>query len=143
MRVPIARVDPTLPLPRYATEGSVGFDLITRETTRIEPGAIGLVPANVIIAAPPGFMVLVAARSSTPRRTGLVAAHGVGIIDRDYCGPDDEIHVQFWNPTDKPIEVERGTRIAQAILVRVDTAEWVEGEPEGAESRGGFGSTGE
>ncbi len=143
MRVPIARVDPTLPLPRYATEGSVGFDLITRETTRIEPGAIGLVPGNVIVAAPPGYMILVAARSSTPRRTGLVAAHGVGIIDRDYCGPEDEIHVQFWNPTDHPIEVERGARIAQAILVRVETAEWVEGQPEGAESRGGFGSTGE
>ena len=143
MRVPIARVDPALPLPRYATEGSVGFDLITRETTRIEPGSIGLVPGNVIIAAPPGYMVLVAARSSTARRTGLVAPHGVGIVDRDYCGPEDEIHVQVWNPTGDPIEVERGARIAQAILVRVETAEWVEGEPEGATSRGGFGRTGE
>ena len=142
MRVPIARVDPTLPLPTYATSGSVGVDLITRETTHIEPGAIGYVPANVIIAAPPGYMVLVTARSSTPRRTGLVVPHGVGIIDRDYCGPQDEIHVQFWNPTDKAVDVERGTRIAQAILVRVETVDWQEGLPEGVSTRGGFGSTG-
>ncbi len=143
MRVPIARVDATLPLPTYATDGSVGFDLITRETTRIEPGAFGLVPANVIVAAPPGYMVLVAARSSTPRRTGLVVPHGVGIIDRDFCGPEDEIHVQLWNPTGAAVEVERGTRIAQAILVRVEKAEWVEGALEGVATRGGFGSTGE
>ena len=143
MRVPITRVDPTLPLPSYATEGSVGCDLITRQTTRIEPGSIGLVPANVIIAAPPGYMVLVAARSSTAHRTGLVVPHGVGIIDRDYCGPEDEIHAQVWNPTSDPIDVERGARIAQAILVRVETAEWAEGVREGVKTRGGFGSTGE
>lgn len=142
MRVPIVRVDPSLPLPTYATEGSVGFDLITRETTRIEAGTIGLVPGNVIVAAPPGYMLLIAARSSTPKRTGLVVPHGVGIIDQDYCGPEDEIHVQLWNPTAQPVDIDRGTRIAQAILVRVETAEWVEGDLQRVETRGGFGSTG-
>ena len=142
MRVQITRVDPTLPLPQYATSGSVGFDLITRTDTTIAPGQMGLVPANVIVTVPPGHMLLIAARSSTPRRTGLVVPHGVGIIDRDYCGPEDEIRVQVWNPTDRPIVVRRGDRIAQGILVKVATAEWGETEQADAPTRGGFGSTG-
>ena len=142
MRVPITRVDPTLPLPNYATEGSAGFDLIIRTTTTVEAGGMARLPANVIVATPPDHMLLITVRSSTPRRTGLRLANGVGIVDQDYAGPDDEIHIEVWNPTSAPVVVQRGDRIAQGVFVRIAQAEWDEQDSTGQPTRGGFGSTG-
>jgi dUTP pyrophosphatase len=141
LAVNISRVDRSLPLPRYATAGSVGFDLVCRVETIIGPGEIGLVPGNVIVHTPPGYMLLVVPRSSTPRRLGLVSPHGAGIIDQDYCGPDDEILIQLLNIRTEPVTVPRGERIAQGVFVRVAIAEWREVEPLDRPSRGGFGST--
>ncbi len=142
MRVPIARVDPSLPLPTYATDGSAGFDFVTRVTTAVAPGGMARVPANVIVATPPGYMLLVAVRSSTPRRTGLRLSNAVGIVDQDYAGPQDEIHIDVWNPTDRVVTVERGDRIAQGMFVPVARAVWEERAAPPGPSRGGFGSTG-
>ena len=142
MDVSIQRVDPTLPLPAYHSAGAVGFDLVTRVTTVVEPGAIALVPSNVIVKVPEGHMLLIVPRSSLPRKKGLVCPHSIGVIDGDYHGPQDEIMVQVQNVTKQPVTVERGERIAQGLFVRVDRAEWKEVEGHAKESRGGFGSTG-
>ncbi|MFA7681463.1 MAG: dUTP diphosphatase [Candidatus Peribacteraceae bacterium] len=142
MKVHIARVDQTLELPRHASTGAVGFDLITREDTTIAPGTIGLVPGNVIVKVPEGYALLVIPRSSLPRKKGLVCPHSIGIIDQDYHGPKDEIFVQVQNVTDHPVIIERGERIAQGLLVQVAQAEWEEVKDHGAQTRGGFGSTG-
>lgn len=132
----------SLPLPSYHTRGAVGFDLITRETTTIAPGAIGLVPGNVIVKVPEGYALLILPRSSLPRKKALVCPHSLGVIDQDYHGEKDEIFVQVQNVSDHPVTVERGERIAQGIFVKVEQASWVEVDDHGAESRGGFGSTG-
>ena len=142
MRVPISRVDPSLPLPAYATDGSVGFDFTTRTTTEVAPGAMARIPSNLIVATPPGYMLLVAVRSSTPHRTGLRLSNAIGIVDQDFAGPDDEIHIDVWNPTDRTVVVKRGDRIAQGVFVSVAVASWDERETPDAPSRGGFGSTG-
>jgi dUTP diphosphatase len=141
IEVTIQRVDKSLPLPRYATPGSVGFDLICREEVTIAPGEIALLPSNVIIRTPPGYMLLVVPRSSTPRRLGLVSPHTVGIIDQDYAGPADEILLQVQNVHDYPVTVPRGERISQGILVRVGVASWREVDEMPGASRGGFGSS--
>lgn len=141
MKINIKRIDKTLPLPKYETAGSVGFDLICRESAEIAPQSIVLIPANVIVETPPGYMLMVCSRSSTPRKFGLMVPQGVGIVDNDYCGEADELQIQVYNFTDSVVNVERGSRIAQAIFVRVDTAEWNEVEQMSATSRGGFGST--
>ncbi len=141
MHIRIQRIDKTLPLPTYATEGSVGFDLLARETVVIEPGRIELVPGNVIVEVPKGYMLAVASRSSTPKKKGLTPPHGFGVIDRDYCGPEDEVKIQVYNFSDQPVTVERGEKIAQGVFVRVDTFEWEEVDSIRDESRGGFGST--
>lgn len=142
MRVRISRVDPSIPLPRYETPGAAAFDLCARLTCTVDPRAVERVPANVVIEVPEGFSLVVALRSSTPARYGLIHPHGIGIVDRDFCGPDDEIAVQVYNPGDEPITVERGARIAQALLVPVMTCDWEEADVSGRASRGGFGSTG-
>lgn len=142
MHVPLQRIDTSLPLPTYQTAGAVGFDILTRETTTIEPRAIGLIPGNIIVRVPEGTMLMIVPRSSMPRKKGLVCPHSVGIIDHDYHGETDEIMVQVQNITDQPVTVERGERIAQGIFVRIERAQWEEVDSHGAESRGGFGSTG-
>ena len=141
MKINIKRIDKTLPLPKYETAGSVGFDLICRESAEIAPQSIVLIPANVIVETPPGYMLMVCSRSSTPRKFGLMVPQGVGIVDNDYCGEEDELQIQVYNFTDSVVHVERGSRIAQAIFVRVDTAEWNEVKQMSSASRGGFGST--
>lgn len=139
--ITVKRIDKDLPLPTYATAGAVGFDLLCREDTEIAPRKQGLIPGNVIVRIPPGFMLLLTLRSSTPRRKGLLIPHGVGIIDQDYCGEGDEIMVQVYNFRDEPVTINRGERIAQGIVVPVVRARWQEVEDMG-KGRGGFGSTG-
>jgi len=141
LHVTIKRIDTSLPLPSYATAGSVGFDLFCREDTEIAPRTLGLIPTNVIVQTPPGYMLLVTMRSSTPRRKGLLTPHGVGIIDQDYCGEGDELFVQVYNFHDEAVTVKRGERIAQGIFVPIMCASWNEVEKMG-QGRGGFGSTG-
>ena len=142
MRVSIQRLDPSLPLPKYESAGAVGFDLITRETTVIEPGKIALVPGNVIVKVPEGYALLIIPRSSLPRKKALVCPHSIGVIDCDYHGEKDEVLVQVQNISNAPVTVERGERIAQGLFVKVEKAEWEEVDGHGKETRGGFGSTG-
>jgi len=142
MQIQVQRVDTSLPLPTYASSGAVGFDLITREDTTIEPGMIGLVPSNVIVQVPQGTVLLIIPRSSLPRKKGLICPHSLGVIDEDYHGPEDEIFVQVQNITKEPVTIERGERIAQGLIVRAEKAEWNEVDDHGAKTRGGFGSTG-
>ncbi|MCF7846289.1 MAG: dUTP diphosphatase [Candidatus Peribacteraceae bacterium] len=141
MKVKIFRIDKDLPLPIYETAGAVGFDLLARKTTEIEAGEIKLIPANVIVATPPGFALLVTSRSSTPRKKGLTQPHGLGVIDQDYCGSEDELKIQVHNFSGKKVTVERGEKIAQGLFVRCERAEFEEIEKVENQTRGGFGST--
>jgi len=138
----ICRVDKELPLPKYETDGSLGFDLACRQDTEIKPGEITLIPANVIIKIPADFVLFITLRSSTPRKKGLIMPHGVGVIDSDYCGPKDEIKIQVQNTSSEIAKVKKGERIAQGILLRCDKFRFKEVEKMKNKSRGGFGSTG-
>jgi dUTP pyrophosphatase len=141
LQVTIKRIDKDLPLPIYATQGSVGFDLYCREETEIAPRCIELIPANVIVQIPPGYMLMLTMRSSTPRRKGLLIPNGVGIIDQDYGGEGDELRVQVLNFREEAVTIKRGERIAQGIFIPVARVTWNEADEMGS-GRGGFGSTG-
>src|ERR1700731_2459340 len=91
LKVAIKRIDLELPLPMYATAGSVGFDLYCREEMEIAPRQLARIPANVVVCTPPGYMLLITMRSSTARRKGLLIPNGVGVVDQDYCGEGDEL----------------------------------------------------
>ncbi len=142
MKVKIKRIDKELPLPIYETDGSVGFDISAREDVTISAKEIGMVPANLVVEVPKGYMLVVASRSSTPRKKGLTPPHGIGIIDHDYCGPEDEVKVLVYNFTDEEVHVKRGEKVAQGVFVRIDKFEWEEIDEVENKSRGGFGSTG-
>src|SRR5688572_25013463 len=143
MRLKIKRLDPGVGLPEPATAGAAGFDLASAVDIEIPPRSIRLVGTGLVIAVPDGHFLGIFARSSTPLKRGLMVANGVGVIDPDYCGPTDEIKIQVLNFTDAPVQVKRGDRLAQGIVLPAPQIEWQEVDAVAAPTRGGFGSTGD
>ena len=140
-KIQIKRFDKSLPLPEYKTKGAAAFDLAAREEITIAPNTIGYIPLNVAIETPKDHLLLVAARSST-HKLGLMPIHGVGIGDSDYRGDEDEYKMPAYNFTKKAVTIEKGTRVAQGILVKFTRANWKEVKKLTSQTRGGFGSTG-
>lgn len=139
----IKRIDKSLPLPEYKTEGSIAFDLYSREEVIIPAQGWALVPSNFILEIPKGQGLIISARSSLAKHyPGLILANGIGLIDSDYCGPEDEIKISLYNFTNQEIKIKKGDRIAQAFLVKYQKYPFQEIEEMGNYNRGGFGSTG-
>jgi dUTP pyrophosphatase len=132
-----------LPLPAYATPGAAGMDLLAAvpAPVTIDPGKRALIPTGLAIALPPGFEMQVRPRSGLALRNGILLPNSPGPIDEDYRG---ELQVILLNAGDAPFTVERGMRIAQAVVAPVVRAEWreVESLDDTSRSTGGFGSTG-
>jgi dUTP pyrophosphatase len=142
MKVRITRLLPSVPLPAYHTAGAAAFDLAAAESVTVPPGEVRLIRTGLVVAVPPGAFLAIVARSSLPVRKGLMVANGIGIVDSDYAGPDDEVKVEVVNFTPGPVRVEAGERIAQGLVLSVTRVEWEEVAQPGAPARGGFGSTG-
>ena len=142
MRLKIRRLNPTVPLPSYATDEAAGFDLTAAHDLTIAPGGVALVRTGLIIEVPTGHFLGIFARSSTPLKRGLMVANGVGIVDPDYAGPEDEIMIQVLNFTSGEVEVKRGDRLAQGIVLHAPRVTWQEVADIRPLTRGGFGATG-
>lgn len=141
MKIRIKRLDKTLPLPQYKTKSAAGFDVYARTTVAIKPKEVSYIPLNIVLEIPSGTWVMLAPRSST-HKLGITAANSIGVGDADFCGDNDEYHFAAFNFTDKEVIIERGTRIAQMILINYNPVQFEEVESFNRESRGGFGSTG-
>src|SRR5690606_15801668 len=102
--VRITRRHPGVQLPAYQTAGAAGFDLAASENLTVQSGEVALVPTGLVMAVPEGYFLGVFARSSTPLKRGLMVANGVGIVDSDYSGPEDEIKIEVFNFTGRPVE---------------------------------------
>jgi dUTP pyrophosphatase len=132
-----------LPLPSYATAGAAGMDLIAavQDPVTVGPGERALIPTGLTIALPPGYEMQIRPRSGLALRHGITLPNSPGTIDEDYRG---EIGVIILNTGTEAFLVERGARIAQAVLAPVSRATWREVDSLDATLRdtGGFGSTG-
>ncbi len=132
-----------LPLPSYATAGAAGMDLLAavQRPVTLAPGARALIPTGLRIAIPAGYEVQVRPRSGLALKNGITLPNSPGTIDEDYRG---ELGVILLNAGQEPFTVERGMRIAQAVLAPVVRAVWAEVAelPETDRGAGGFGSTG-
>lgn len=138
----IQRLDPDLPLPTYAHDGDAGADLHARVDVRLEPGERLLVPTGVAVALPDGYVGLVHPRSGLAHRLGVSIINAPGTIDAGYRG---EILVNLVNlDRSAAVTLRRGDRIAQLVLQRVETADFVEVADLAPTTRGegGHGSTG-
>src|SRR4051812_15432735 len=127
MEVSVKRIDKDLPLPEYKTEGAAAMDCLLREDVVVPPRGIAMGSLNIALKPPPGHFVFIAARSSLHKR-GLMMANAVGIGDEDYAGDGDEYKAPLHNFTDEPIEVKRGERIAQMMILPFDRVAWKEVE---------------
>jgi dUTP pyrophosphatase len=107
----------------------------------VQPGERALIPTGLTIALPPGYELQVRPRSGLALRHGIALPNSPGTIDEDYRG---EIGVIILNTGTEPFLVERGARIAQAVLAPVSRATWreVQSLEETTRNAGGFGSTG-
>lgn len=141
MKVIIKRFDKTLPLPAHKTSGAVAIDLCSRLDIEITPKEIVYIPMNVALKVPDGYFVLLSPRSST-HKLGIQGINGVGIMDRDYCGDDDEYHFAVRNFIDRTVKIEKGTRLCQLVLIKCENFDFEEVEAMDNPSRGGFGTTG-
>ena len=141
MQLLIRRIDQSLPLPKYATAGSVGLDLLAREEVKILPGQVNYVPLNVALKLPPRTWALLAARSSLHKK-GLMLANGIGVGDADFSGNNDEYQAALFNFSSVPVTVSRGDRLVQLIVVNSNRVSLKEVAQLTDPERGGFGSTG-
>jgi dUTP pyrophosphatase len=132
-----------LELPAYATSGAAGMDLLAAVAAPmvIAPGQRVLVPTGLRIALPPGHELQVRPRSGLALKHGIVLPNSPGTVDEDYRG---ELQVIVMNAGSEPFTVERGMRIAQAVIAPVTRGSWREVAtlPATARGAGGFGSTG-
>ena len=142
MRLKIRRLDSTVSLPTYGTDEAAGFDLAAARDVTVPAGQVALVRTGLVIEVPTGHFLAIFARSSTPLKRGLLVANGVGVVDPDYSGPNDEIMIQLLNFTAQPVAVKRGDRLAQGVILPVPRVTWQEVSEIRAVTRGGFGATG-
>ena len=141
MKLRIKRFDKSLPLPVHKTTGAVAVDLCSRIDVEVKPKEITYIPMNVAIKIPDGYFILLAPRSSS-HKIGIQGINGVGIMDRDYCGDDDEYNFAVRNFTNSPVRIEKGTRLCQLVLIKCESFEFEEVDKMGSTNRGGFGTTG-
>lgn len=142
MKARIIRLDPSVELPKYQTAESAAFDLAANADVEIQPGEIAKVPTGLVIEAPEGHFLMVVSRGSTASKKGLKMANAIGVVDRDYSGPNDEVFMPLHNFTDAPVRVSKGERLGQGMFIRVDQVEWDEASSIREADRGGYGSTG-
>ena len=146
----IKRVDTSLPLPEYKTEGALGIDLYARETVTFVPFEAKLVRLNTVVKVPDNYGTFITPRSSLYKNKGLILTNSVGVIDRDYCGEEDEIMAMLYHLPAKNIHnftgsvtIEKGERVAQMLIFPVGKQLAINETDKMAEvSRGGYGSTG-
>lgn len=107
----------------------------------LAPGDRALVPTGLRARLPSGYEAQIRIRSSLALERGLLLPNAPGTIDADY---PDEWFVLLQNASPREQVVRHGERVAQAVLKRYETLEWVEGRVGRTTGReGGFGSTGE
>jgi dUTP pyrophosphatase len=136
------RIDPQASLPARAREGDAGLDLAAAAEVIVGPGERALVGTGLAVAIPPGHAGLVLPRSGLASRRGLTLANAPGLIDSGYRG---EVTIALVNlDREEAVEIQRGDRIAQLLVVPFAEAEpvMVEELPESVRGGGGFGSSG-
>ena len=133
------QLDPRALLPKRGSVLAAGLDVCSIEELKIEPKQRTMARTGLAVAIPPGFYGRVAPRSGLAAKNGLDVL--AGVIDSDYRG---EVKVPLINLGKQSFTIERGTRIAQMLVLPVPKVNLVEVDEldETARGKGGFGHTG-
>jgi dUTP pyrophosphatase len=142
VEVLIRRLDEGLPLPDRAHPGDAGSDLVTVEDVELRPGQRAVVGTGVCIALPDGYAAFVHPRSGLAAQHGVTVVNAPGTVDAGYRG---EIKVILLNTdAEQPVRFQRGDRIAQLVIQKVERPIFREVTtlPGSHRGEGGHGSTG-
>ena len=131
-------------VPEYATAHSAGVDLcaVAEEKIIIKSGEVVIVPTGIAIALPEGYEAQIRPRSGLAAKSGITVLNSPGTIDADYRG---EIKVILINHGKSNFIIDMGMRIAQMVISKHESANFIVsdfGAEETARGSGGFGSTG-
>ena len=130
-----------LPIPAPQTPGSAGADIAAAEAGVLAPMERRLFPTGFAVAIPEGYEIQIRPRSGLAVKHGVTLPNTPATIDSDYRG---ELKVGLINLGTEPFRVERGMRIAQLVVARVEAVQFqpVDSLPATSRGEGGFGSTG-
>ena len=143
VKVLIKKLDPSVELPEYKTNGASGMDLIAfiKNSVHLKPKTSFLVPTGLAVAFPENYEIQIRPRSGLAARNNVSVLNTPGTIDSDYSG---EIKVIMFNHGKNDFIINNGDRIAQIVLSPIIKIELEETNilPETIRGIGGFGSTG-
>jgi dUTP pyrophosphatase len=130
-----------LEMPSYQTAGAAGMDVRAAEDALLQSGETKLVATGFSMAVPPGFEAQLRPRSGLALKHGITLLNSPGTIDSDYRG---EVKVILTNLGQQPFSIQRGDRIAQMVIARVEIVQVQEVEilEETERGSGGFGHSG-
>ena len=142
-KVLIKKLDPTVKLPVYKTNGASGMDLMAfiKEPVSVKPKTSNLIPTGLSVAFSEDYEIQIRPRSGLAAKNNISVLNTPGTVDSDYRG---EIKVIIYNHGSENFVINNGDRIAQMILTPVIKMELEETNnlPETIRGEGGFGSTG-
>ena len=141
MKVKINKLHEYANTPRYATDGSAGFDLTIVKPITLKPNQRGIAQTGLSFEIPKGFEMQIRPGSGLAAILGVTVLNSPGTIDSDFRG---EVCVILYNSGLSTVSFPKGARIAQGVICKVDQAEFEEVDELSETDRGnsGFGSTG-
>lgn len=138
----VKRMEEDIKLPERSTLNSAGYDFFAIEDIIFNPKTITRVFTGVKCELMPNQVLILANRSSNPSKKGLILLNGIGVIDADYYGnPDNdgEIAFEFYNMLDEVVEIKKGEKLGQGLILKFDK---VEDDYVTNVRKSGWGSTG-
>ena len=139
MKLKIKKLNNEAVLPRYAHESDAGMDLFSVEDFGLSPGERKICPTGIAMAIPEGFVGLIWDKSGIAAKNGIKTMGGV--IDSNYRG---EIGVILKNLSEEKYKINKGDKIAQMLIQKIESPEIeeVDSLEDTDRGEGGFGSTG-
>jgi len=142
-KVLIKKLDPSVELPTYKTDGASGMDLMAfiNEPITLKPKSSCLVPTGLSVAFSSNFEIQIRPRSGLAAKNSISVLNTPGTIDSDYRG---ELKVILFNHGNTEFLINNKDRIAQMILtpvIKIDLEE-TDNLPKTVRGESGFGSTG-
>ena len=143
MELKLKRLNPKAVVPSYGTAGAACFDFYAMEDIELKPGAAITVGTGWAVEVPEGHVMLVYSRSGHGFKHSVRLVNSVGVIDADYRGEVAVRLVQDYSKTSTGVTIPAGTGLAQAMILPVPVARFIEVPELSDTKRGkdGFGST--
>lgn len=140
-QIPVKRVNPDAPMPKFSRDGDAGVDLTCMDEVEIAPQGTVMVHTGVAMAIPRGFEGTIRPRSGMAAKRGVTLANTPSTIDSNFRG---EIMLALYNLGHDVAVVHSGERVAQLLIKVQPEPTFVEVEDLDATERGtvGFGSSG-